>query len=176
MQLLGSNPPQDENCLWCVSRKAISTSAKGELSTVPAGDGNRVWFPDMIEMLRSQWNETVTFRRLIELSASLDEMFQQHQPAGPRLPSGSRCPECGRIVKSENFGRHRISVRATILTLGRFGIAAPALTKKIEKEWERYRAQKSQNGFDRYGRLSPAFPETLADKSNQAGCTHLVTE
>jgi hypothetical protein len=44
--------------------KAISPSAKGELSTVPAGDGNRVWFPDMIEMLRSQWNELVTFPRL----------------------------------------------------------------------------------------------------------------
>ena len=127
----------------------------------------------MIEMLRSQWNESVTFPRLIELSARLDEMFQQHQPVGPRLAPGSRCLECGRIVKSENFGRHRISVRATILTLGRFGIAAPALTKKIEKEWERYRAQ---NGLDLYGRLSPAFPQTPADKSNQASCTHSVTE
>jgi len=39
-------------------------------------------------------------------------LFQQHQPVGPRLPPGSRCPECSRIVKSENFGRHRISVRA----------------------------------------------------------------
>lgn len=140
---------------------------------VRAGDGNRVWFPDMIEMLRSQWNESVTFPRLIKLSASLDEMFQQHQPVGPRLLPGSRCPECGRIVKSENFGRHRISVRATILTLGRFGIAAPALTKKIEKEWERYRAQ---NGLDLYGCPSQAFPQTPADKSNQAGCTHSVTD
>lgn len=140
---------------------------------MPGGDGNRVWFPDMIEMLRSEWNESVTFPRLIELSASLDEMFQQHQRVGPRLPPGSRCPECGRIVKSEDFGRHRISVRATILTLGRFGIAAPALTKKIEKEWGIYRAQ---NGLDLYGGLSPASPQTPADKSNQAGCTHSVTE
>jgi hypothetical protein len=126
----------------------------------------------MIEMLRSQWNESVTFTKLIELSASLDEMFQQHRPVGPRLPPGSRCPKCGRIVKSENFGRHRISVRATILTLGRFGIATPALTKKIEKEWEKYRAQ---NGLDLYGRPSTGFPQTPAEKSNQAGCTHSVT-
>jgi hypothetical protein len=76
-------------------------------------------------------------------------------------------------VKSENLGRHRISVRATILTLRRFGIAAPALTKKIEKEWERYR---TQNGLDLYGRISPAIPETPANKSNQVGCTHSVTE
>jgi hypothetical protein len=75
-------------------------------------------------------------------------------------------------VKSENFGRHRISVRATILTLGRFGIAATALTKKIEKEWEKYRAE---NGLDLYGRPSRAFPQTPADNSDQAGCTHSVT-
>jgi hypothetical protein len=126
----------------------------------------------MIEMLRSQWNESVTFPRLIELSARLDEMFQQHQPAGPRLPPGSRSPECGRIVKSENFGRHRISVRATILTLGRFG-AAPALTKKIEKEWKNTALRTDSTCT---GVFPPAFRQTPADKSNQAGRTHSVTE
>jgi len=104
----------------------------------------------MIEMLRSQWNESMTFPRLIELCASIDEMFQQRRPTGPSLPPGFRCPKCGRIVTSESFGRHRISVRATVLTLGRFGIVSPAVTKKIEKEWAKYR---TQNGLNLYGIL-----------------------
>src|SRR3989442_11545202 len=53
---------------------------------------------------------------------------------------GSRCPECGRIVGSENQQQHSISVRATILSLRRFGIASPEVSKRTEKEWARYRA------------------------------------
>src|SRR3989442_1545458 len=106
----------------------------------------------MIELLRSQWNESMTFPRLIELCTSIDELFQQRRPIGPTLPPGSRCPKCGRMVRSESFGRHRISVRAAILTLGRFGIASSALTKKIEKEWAKYR---TQNGLDLYGYPAP---------------------
>src|SRR2546425_7150642 len=65
----------------------------------------------MIEMLRSQWNESMTFPRLIELCASIDGMFQQRRPTDPSLPPSSRCPKCGRIVTSESFGRHRIRVK-----------------------------------------------------------------
>jgi hypothetical protein len=38
-----------------------------------AGDGNRVWFPEMIEMLRSQWNAAMPFPDLIELCNILDK-------------------------------------------------------------------------------------------------------
>lgn len=145
--------------------------SQGGLHKLPAGDGNRVWFPEMIEMLRSQWNESMAFQRLIELCAILDGMFQQRRPIGLSLPPGSRCPKCGRIVRSESFGRHRISVRAAILTLGRFGIASPALTKKIEKEWSKYR---TQNGLDLYGYPSPALAQTPGDESNRPSCTHSV--
>ena len=92
--------------------------SQGGLDKLPAGDGDRVWFPEMIELLRSQWNESMTFPRLIELCASIDGMFQQRRPTDPSLPPSSRCPKCGRIVTSESFGRRRIRVRATVLTLG----------------------------------------------------------
>ena len=42
-----------------------------------AGDGNRVWFPEMIETLRSQWNVTMPFPALIELCNTLDGMLQR---------------------------------------------------------------------------------------------------
>src|SRR5437867_2822400 len=97
----------------------------------------------MIEMLRSQWNESTTFPRLVELCAMLDGALQHQRPVvGPSQPPGSRCPKCGRIVKAEGSGPYRISVRAAILALGRFGIAPPELTKKLEKEWAQYRTQK----------------------------------
>jgi hypothetical protein len=42
-----------------------------------AGDGNRVWFPEMIETLRSRWNVTMPFPDLVELCNILDGMLQR---------------------------------------------------------------------------------------------------
>ena len=51
-------------------------------------------------------------------------------------------------MKAQGSGTYRIRVRAAILPLGRFGIASPGLTKKLEKEWAKYR---TQNGLNLYG-------------------------
>ena len=85
---LGPNPPQDK--LFIMREpKAISTSAKRELSTVLVGDGNRVWFPDMIEMLRSRWNELIEFPG------------PRHLPAGkPKGRWANRRIECNRAKSS----------------------------------------------------------------------------
>jgi len=135
-----------------------------------AGDSNRVWFPEMIEMLRSQWNAAMPFPALIKLCNILDEMFQRRRPRGPILPPGSLCPKCGRIVGSESQQRHSISVRATILSLGRFGIASPEITKRTEKEWARYRAE---HRLDLYGHRVPSIPEPGAKDSI---CAHARSE
>src|SRR5262245_42075909 len=78
-----------EACL----KSSVSVHSQEGLDKLPAGDGNRVWFPEMIKLLRSEWNESMTFLRLIELCASIDELFQQRRPTGPSLPTGSRCPK-----------------------------------------------------------------------------------
>jgi len=43
----------------------------------------------------------------------------------------------------------RVSVRAMILAAGRFGIALPAKTKALEREWSRDR---HEQGLDLYGK------------------------
>src|SRR5215831_6581527 len=131
------------NPSYCLIR-----NSSRRMNLMAAEVGNRVWFPEMIEMLRSQWNAGMPFQALIELCKTLDEMYQRQRPKGPILPPGSLCPECGRIVGSESQQRHSISVRATILTLGRFGIASPEVTKRTEKEWARYKAE---HRLDLYG-------------------------
>jgi hypothetical protein len=135
-----------------------------------AGDGNRVWFPEMIEMLRSRGNAGMPFPALIELCNILDKMFQRRRPRGPILPTGSLCPECGRMIGSESQQRHRISVRATILSLGRFGITSPEVIKRTEKEWARYRAE---HRLDVYGhRIS----STAEPGTKGSICAHAAPE
>ena len=134
-----------------------------------AGDGNRVWFPEMIEMLRSQRNVAMPFPALIELCNILDEMFQRRRPRGQILPPGSLCTKCGRIVGSESEQRHSISVRAT-LSLGRFGIALPEVIKRTEREWARYRAE---HRLDLYGHC---ISSTAEPNAKDSVCAHAPPE
>jgi len=73
-------------------------------------------------------------------------------------------------VGSENQQQHSISVRATILSLRRFGIALPEVSKRTEKEWARYRAE---NRLDIYGRRITSTAEHVGE---DLMCEHATPE
>jgi len=73
-------------------------------------------------------------------------------------------------VGSENQQQHSISVRATILSLRRFGIASPEVSKRTEKEWARYRAE---NRLDIYGRRITSTAEHVGE---DLMCEHATPE
>jgi hypothetical protein len=41
---------------------------------VAAGDGHRVWFPEMVEHLRLRWRDDLSMEALLELRYELDDM------------------------------------------------------------------------------------------------------
>jgi len=125
-----------------------------------AGDAQRVWFPEMIEKLRSQWRQDLSFDAIVELRDELDAMLQQIRSERHIRPPVFKCPKCGYV--GEGADPH-VSVRAMILSLVRFGIAATDPTYMIEKGWAAYREQKE---LDLYGK-------GLAPKSTHlAACGH----
>jgi hypothetical protein len=126
---------------------------------LPAGDAHRVWFPEMLATLRAQWNPGMSLAEFIELQTTVDGILQQIRQERHILPPVIRCRTCGNIGRA---AEPKVSVRATILALGRFGIASPTVTRKMEKEWAKYRLQ---NGLDLYGQPAPPATEGL-------GCTH----
>ena len=111
-----------------------------------AGDAQRVWFPEMIERLRSQWREGMSCAALIELRDELDTMLQRIRSDGHIRRAVFRCPKCGHV--GEGAEPH-VSVRA---------LSRPGL---LEKAWATYRKQK---GLDLYGVVS-LVPDT-------GGCLH----
>ena len=130
-------------------------------SFMAAGDAQRVWFPEMIERLRSQWHRGMSCDALIELRDDLDAMLQQIRSDRHIRPPVFTCPECGHV--GEGAEPH-VSVRAMILSLTRFGIAPAEQTRPLEKAWAAYRKQK---GVDLYG---------VASMINEvAGCDHPVS-
>jgi hypothetical protein len=115
-----------------------------------AGDAQRVWFPEMIENLRSQWQEGMSFDAIIGLRDRLDTMLQRLRSEGHIRSAMVRCPRCGHV--GEGAAPH-VSVRAMILSLIRFGIARAEPIYALEKGWAAYR---KQNGLDLYGKNAPA--------------------
>jgi hypothetical protein len=120
---------------------------------MPAGDAQRTWFPEMVQSLRARWHRSMSIIELIELCGQLDVMLQSIRSERGILPPLGYCRHCQ--------GRHRaapprVSVRALILALARFEIAALDESRALEKSWKRYRLSQQ---LDLYGQpVEPVTP------------------
>jgi len=117
-----------------------------------SGDAGRVWFPEMIERLRSQWHPGMPFDGLVELRNDLDAMLQRIRSEGRIKSPIFRCPDCGRVDRGAD---PHVSVRAMILSLARFGIAEAEQAHALEKDWA---ARRKQDGLDIYGQRASSQP------------------
>ncbi len=90
-----------------------------------AGDAHRVWFPETIERYVTTWTPCCN-------------EFDQSGASGPQF---FECSRCGYVGEGAD---PRVSVRALILSLGRFGIDTAdqmhALEKDLGRKAEGYRA------------------------------------
>jgi hypothetical protein len=115
------------------------------LVTMPAGDAQRTWFPEMVAVLRRDWDRLQSMGKLIDLRGRLDAMLQSIRSERGILPPLMKCPSCGIL---DHAAPPRVSVRALILALGRFGVASAEEVRSLEKSWNRYRGNEQ---LDLYG-------------------------
>ena len=94
---------------------------------MPAGDAGRTWFPEMIDLLRTEWNSEMSFNDLIAFRERLDAILQRLRSERNVTPPMMWCPVCQARRKC---AAPRVSVRAMILSLRRFGIASAEETKQ----------------------------------------------
>src|ERR1700685_2927219 len=97
-----------------------------------AGDAQRVWFPEMIETLRSEWRLGMTFEATIKLRDGLDATLQRIRSERHIRSPVFKCPHCGYVGEG---AQPHVSVRAMLLSLVRFGIADAERVKTLEKRW-----------------------------------------
>jgi hypothetical protein len=119
---------------------------------MPAGDRHRTWFPEMIEILRARWHVSLSCRDLIELRDELDAVLHHIRDERHIRPPVIRCPRCGHVGEAADPD---VTVRAMILSLGRFDITSPEQVKALEKRWAAYQRQ---NGLDLYGKTAAGAP------------------
>jgi hypothetical protein len=117
-------------------------------SDMAASDAQRVWFREMIDLLRSQWHPGMSFDALVELRDELDAMLGRIRAERHIRPAVFQCPKCGHVGEGR---QPHVSVRAMTLSLGRFGFAPAEQTRALEKAWA---AHRKQMGLDLYGVVS----------------------
>ena len=115
-----------------------------------SGDAQKVWFPEMIAMVRQAGDPAMSVDAVLLLRDRLDATLQTIRSARQILPALMWCPRC---QAHHRAAPPRVSVRATILALGRFAHVAAAEVQALEKRWNRYRRQ---HQLDRYGQQEDA--------------------
>ena len=117
---------------------------------MPSGDRSRVWFPEMLDRLRREWRESLAWDELIALRDRVADDLRGLRTERNLRPPTIRCRHCGRIGSA---AEPRVSVRAMIISLGRFGITDSATSMQLERQWKAH-AKKHGLGLD--GRPRPA--------------------
>ena len=115
---------------------------------MPSGDAQRTWFPEMIDMLHDDWSNALSWEEIVQLRDRLDETLQRIRTARKLLPAMVYCRACGKRHRS---APPRVSVRALLLALPRYGIESEGEVRELERRWTRYR---KMNRLDLYGKRS----------------------
>jgi hypothetical protein len=107
-----------------------------------SGDAQKVWFPELIAIVKQAGAPAMSMDALLRLRDRLDTTLQTIRQTRQILPAMMWCPHCQ--------ARHRaappsVSVRATILALGRFACATASEVQALEKQWKSYRKQHQLN-------------------------------
>jgi hypothetical protein len=114
----------------------------------------------MVVELRNHWRPGLPLPELIHLRDDLDAMLHRIRSERNIRSPIIKCPSCGHVGPAMEPD---VSVRATILALGRYGLATAEEVKALEKRWA---AHRKANALDLDGK--PAVPANAPGKT----CTH----
>ena len=109
----------------------------------------------MVEHLRLRWRDDLPMEALFGLCDELDDMLGRIRSTRRISTPLFTCPACGHIGRGAD---PHVSVRATILALARFGVAAREPARALEKAWSAYRRTA---GLDSYGHAATSDPARL---------------
>lgn len=130
---------------------------------MPSGDAQRVWFPEMLEVLTAEWSPSTTWDELVDLCGRLTDLRTDlRQSRGIQAPL-TRCPKCGGVSRGDIKG---VSVRSALFALRKVGTLSEADFRRLDRDWKKHRAAR---GLDALGRKIDASSATTT--SDPSGCS-----
>lgn len=129
---------------------------------MPAGDAQRVWFPEMLEVLIASWSPSTTWDELVELCGRLTELRTDlRQSRGIQAPL-TKCSKCGGVSRGDIKG---VSVRSALFALRKADVLSDTDFERLDHDWKRHRAVR---GLDALGKKNHA--SSAATTSDPSGC------
>ncbi len=113
---------------------------------MPSGERSQTWFPEMVASLRAAWRPQLSWVAIIELRDAMQAQLNHIRTSRNIRPPVSTCPKCGR---TEPEAEPRVSVRAMLLALRRFGIESQETVRQLERGWAKHRAAEALDGEGR---------------------------
>ena len=118
---------------------------------MPAGDAQRVWFPEMIEDLKRSWSKAMNWRELADFCELMTQKRDQICQERGIQPPKTRCSKCGELSRSAISD---VSIRSALFALKNNGVITDAEFKALGKSWLKYKAK---CGLDPYGRKTERY-------------------
>ncbi len=126
------------------------------------GDAQRVWFPEMLEVLTAAWSPSTTWDELIELCGRITDLRTElRQSRGIQAPL-MKCPKCGSASRSDIKG---VSIRSALFALRKVGAISDSDFQRLDCDWKKHRAAR---GLDALGKTNDT--SSSATTHDPSGC------
>ncbi len=122
---------------------------------MPAGDAERVWFPEMLSRLEEvdfAWNNWASVTAFCD--AMMTYRSELRKAKGIKDPL-TRCPACHTISRMRLRG---ISVRSFLFAIAKSDLISEVELTRLDRQWQQHR---KANKLDKFGRT--AKPKLLEE-------------
>ena len=99
------------------------------------GNRHRIWYPEIVEALKSKWNDPLSNEELIVLIKELTEKVRSHRKKIGVQDPHYRCPECG---EEHIIDAAVVSVGSLLSAAQRYGICSPMVYDDLTRSWRNY--------------------------------------
>ncbi len=115
---------------------------KMEAAYMPRGEARRVWYPEMVEILRTAWQRGISWSELADLCKELTVLRDKIKRANGEMPATSkRCACGGTLVQAP------ISIRSALFALAKDGTLSASEQEVFDAEWLKYKRTNKLDGW-----------------------------
>ena len=94
---------------------------------MPAGDAQRVWFPEMFADLKTSWSRTMPWEEFTDFCARITEKRKQIRGERGIQPPKTLCPTCAKASRADLSG---VSIRSAMISLKNNGVITVPITHR----------------------------------------------
>lgn len=99
---------------------------------------NRIWYPEVVELLTEKWNDEATNDELIALAKLLTKKVREIKQTIPSEDLIVKCPECG---KKHPIDTAVVRIPSLITAALRFSVCSTKTRIKLNDSWSKYQKQ-----------------------------------